>query len=219
MRGRSRLGIETLGRAEHCKLDNNCNPTSPQPSWPSARATFVDAFPSSNHRGAAVTKRLLCAAAAVVLAGALSNPAIAKVHHRHHHYRPTPHYREAMLPPPPPITTIHFHGGAVGFIVGVGGASGFIDFHGERYPIEVSGLKVGTIGVSSYEVDGRVFNLRHLSDIEGTYSAGEASATAGGGAGDIDMTNDRGVEIRASSTSAGLQLTLGGGGVTITLKH
>jgi hypothetical protein len=33
------------------------------------------------------------------------------------------------------------------------------------------------------------------------------------------MTNGNGVEIQAASTSAGLQLTLGGGGVTITLKH
>ena len=158
-------------------------------------------------------KILFRAAAAFVLAAALSTPALAAVHHHYHHRH---HF---LPPPPPPITTIHLHGGAVGFIVGVGGASGYVRFHGEDVPIEVSGLKVGTIGVSSYELDGRVFNLRHLSDIEGTYSAGEASATAGGGAGDIDMTNDRGVEIRASSTSAGLQLTLGGGGVTITLKH
>ena len=35
----------------------------------------------------------------------------------------------------------------------------------------------------------------------------------------LDLTNGKGVEIRASSTSSGLQLTLGAGGVTITLKH
>jgi outer membrane immunogenic protein len=148
-------------------------------------------------------KILLRAAAVVVLAATLSAPAIART--RHH--------------PPPPITTIHFHGGSVGFIVGIGGASGVVRFHGVNYPIDVSGLKVGTIGINSYDVDGKVFNLHRLADIEGTYAAGEASATAGGGAGNIDMTNGNGVEIRASSTSSGLQLTLGPGGVTITLKH
>jgi hypothetical protein len=142
-------------------------------------------------------------AAAVLLAGALSAPALARPHH----------------PAPPPVTTIHFHGGSVGFIVGVGGASGTVRYHGVNYPIEVSGLKVGTIGVNSYDVAGRVYNLRRLSDIEGTYAAGEASATAGPGGGGIDMTNGNNVEIRASSTSAGLQLTLGAGGVTIHLKH
>jgi hypothetical protein len=151
-------------------------------------------------------------AAAALLVGALSTPALAKPRHHHHHF--IAHY----IPPPPP-TTIHLHGGAVGFIVGVGGASGYIRFHGEDYPIEVSGLKVGTIGVSSYDLDGQVYNLHRLSDIEGDYSAGEASATAGAGGGGIDMTNGNGVEIHATSTSAGLQLTLGGGGVTITLKH
>lgn len=149
---------------------------------------------------------VLRAAIAVALVGALSGPAIA---------RPRPH----KAPPPPPPTTIHFHGGSVGFIVGVGGASGEVRFHGVNYPIDVSGLKVGTIGVNSYDVTGRVYNLRRLSDIEGSYAAGEASATVGGGAGGINMTNGKGVEIRATSTSSGLQLTLGPGGVTITLKH
>ena len=148
-------------------------------------------------------KIVLRAAAAVLLAGALSSPAMAKSHHA----------------PPPPVTTIHFHGGSVGFIVGVGGASGSVRFHGVNYPIEVSGLKVGTIGINSYDVDGRVYNLRRISDIEGTYASGEASATAGAGSGGIDMTNGNGVEIRATSVSQGLQLTLGPGGVTITLKH
>jgi outer membrane immunogenic protein len=148
-------------------------------------------------------KNIVRAAAAIALAGVLSTPAMARPHH----------------PPPPPVTTIHFHGGSVGFIVGVGGASGYVKFHGERYPIDVSGLKVGTIGVTSYDVDGRVYNLRRISDIEGGYASGEASATVGGGGGGLDMTNGNGVEIRATSTSSGLQLTLGPGGVTITLKH
>ena len=135
--------------------------------------------------------KILLHAAAVALAVALPASAIARPHHA-----------------PPPVTTIHFHGGAVGFIVGVGGGSGYVNFHGVRYPIEISGLKVGTIGVNSYDVDGRVYNLRRIEDIEGSYGAGEASATAGAGAGGLDMTNGKGVEIRAHSTSAGLQLTL-----------
>ena len=148
-------------------------------------------------------KILLRAVAAAALVGALSSPAMAKTHR----------------PAPPPVTTIHFHGGSVGFIVGVGGASGVVRYRGVNYPIEVGGLKIGTIGVNSYDVAGRVYNLRRLSDIEGSYAAAEASATAGAGAGGLDLTNGKGVEIRASSTSSGLQLTLGAGGMTITLKH
>jgi hypothetical protein len=168
----------------------------------------------------------LRAVAFAALACAIATPTFAATHHKvvHHvvrHGHHVYHGRVAYIPPPPPEPRayIHFHGGAVGFIVGVGGGDGYVSYHGERYPIEISGIKVGTIGVSSYEVDGEVFHLHHLEDIEGSYGAGEASATAGAGAGSLDMSNDRGVEIHASSTSAGLQLTLAPGGVTIHLKR
>jgi hypothetical protein len=142
-------------------------------------------------------KNLLRAAAAIGLAGALSTSAFAQ---------------------PEPDAVIHFHGGSVGFVVGVGGASGSVEFKGKKYPVSVNGLSVGTIGANSYDVEGKVYHLHNIADIEGTYAAAEAGATAGAGAGGIDMTNGNGVEIRATSTSAGLKLTLGAGGVTIKLK-
>ena len=144
-------------------------------------------------------KNLLRAAAAVVLAGAMSTAAFAQ---------------------PEPDATVHFHGGSVGFVVGVGGASGVVEYKGVKYPISVNGLSVGTIGANSYDVEGQVFHLHNIADIEGTYAAAEAGATAGaGGGGGIDMTNGAGVEIRATSTSSGLKLTLGASGVSIKLKH
>jgi hypothetical protein len=137
-------------------------------------------------------------AAAVVLAGALSSPAFAA---------------------PRPSAVIHFHGGSVGFIAGVSWGGGTVDYRGHHYEIQVNGLEVGTIGGSSYEASGEVFHLRRISDIEGTYAAVGASATAGPGAGGIDMSNGNGVEIRATSASSGLKLSAGVHGVTIKLKH
>ena len=168
----------------------------------------------------------LLLAAAVVMAGALATPTMAATHHvvHHHvvHHRVVHHhayvYGHADYAPPT-VGAIHLHGGSVGFIVGVGGADGYVDFRGARYPIEVSGLKVGTIGISSYDLNGEVLNIHHIEEIEGSYSAGEASATAIAGAGSIDMTNGNGVEIRANSSSGGLELTLAGGGVNIRLKR
>ena len=142
-------------------------------------------------------KTLFLGAVAVVLAGALVAPAFAQ----------------------DPDATIHIHGGSVGFIVGVGGAHGYVSFHGKRYPIDVSGLSVGTIGANSYDLDGDVLHVNDIADIEGTYAAAEAGATAGAGAGGVDMTNGKGVEIRAHATTAGLKLTLGASGVTIKLAH
>ena len=122
------------------------------------------------------------------------------------------------LAQPAPDATIKFHGGSVAFIAGVHWGSGDLYFHGKRIPLRVNGLSVGSIGASSYEVAGEVFHLHHAHDIEGTYGAASASATAGAGAGAIDLTNGNGVEIRAHSTSAGLQLTLAASGVDIRYK-
>jgi hypothetical protein len=142
-------------------------------------------------------KTLLRGAAAVVLAGAFFAPAVAQ----------------------DPDATIQVHGGSVGFVIGVGGAHGHVQFHGKRYPIDVSGFQVGTIGANSYDIDGDVYHLRNIDDVEGTYAAAEAAATAGAGGGGIDMTNGKGVEIRAHVATAGLKLTLGASGVTSKLAH
>jgi hypothetical protein len=114
--------------------------------------------------------------------------------------------------------TIHFSGGAVGFIVGTNWGSGTLSYQGKSYPLKVNGLGVGTIGGSSFSADGTVTGLTRAQDIEGTYGAVTASATVGGGSDEIDMKNDAGVEIHAHTTSKGVQLSLAPGGVKIKLK-
>ena len=117
-----------------------------------------------------------------------------------------------------PDATIKFHGGSVAFILGVHWGGGELYYHGRKIPLRVNGLQLGSIGGSSFEAEGEVYHLHRLRDIEGTYGAAAASATAGAGAGAIDMTNGNGVEIRAHSTSSGLQLTMAASGVDIRIK-
>ena len=138
------------------------------------------------------------AAMAVLLAGVTSVSAIAQ---------------------PGPDANISFHGGSVAFIGGVNWGSGRMHYQGRRYGLKVSGLSIGAIGATSYDAVGQIYNLRRPSDIEGAYAAVDASATAGLGAGEIDMKNDKGVEIRAHSTSEGLKLSLAGAGVEIRLQR
>ena len=134
------------------------------------------------------------AAAAVVLAGALAVPAMAQDAH------------------------ITFSGGSVAFIAGVHWGSGTLTFHHKTYQLKVSGLSVGAIGATHFDAEGEVYNLHKASDIEGTYGAATASATAGAGGGAIDMKNDKGVEIRAHASSSGLALQLSASGVVIKFK-
>ena len=138
------------------------------------------------------------AAAAVLLASVLAAPAMAEDAH------------------------ITFSGGSVAFIAGVHWGSGTLTYHHKgkvkSASLKVSGLSVGAIGATSFKAEGEVRNLKDYHDIEGTYAAVEAGATAGSGAGALDMKNDKGVEIIAHSTTSGLALQLAPSGVVIQLK-
>jgi len=117
-----------------------------------------------------------------------------------------------------PDATIYFSGGSAGFIVGANWGGGTLYYQGKKHPLKVRGLGIGSVGVSNFSATGEVYHLKQLKDIEGTYGAGSASATAVSGASVLDMTNGNGVEIKARSKTSGLQLTVAASGVTIKLK-
>ncbi len=117
-----------------------------------------------------------------------------------------------------PDATIHFGGGSVAFLASIHWGGGTLHYKGRHIPLRVTGIGIGAIGADKFNADGEVFNLRHARDIEGTYTALNASATAGGGEGVIDMRNEKGVEIHAHTTSAGLKLSLAPTGVVIHFK-
>jgi hypothetical protein len=105
-----------------------------------------------------------------------------------------------------------------GFIVGAGGGSGMLTFHGARYPLKVSGMSLGaTIGVSQADLVGRAYHLRTPGDIEGVYSAAGASVAVAGGAGAVNLVNGRGVVLRLVSRQVGFKLSLAVSGLTISL--
>ena len=47
-----------------------------------------------------------------------------------------------------------------GFIVGLGGGSGTLNFQGQNYRLGIGGINVGTIGASAVELVGTAENLR-----------------------------------------------------------
>jgi hypothetical protein len=121
-------------------------------------------------------------------------------------------------PDGPSDARLHLSGGSVAFLAGVSWGHGSLDFRGHSYRVKVRGLKVGSIGAASFNASGDVFHLRSLRDIDGTYGAADASATAGAGGGAITLHNDKGVVINMTSTNAGLQLTLAPAGVDLELE-
>jgi hypothetical protein len=114
--------------------------------------------------------------------------------------------------------SVRFKVASAGFIIGGGGGTGTLTFKGKSYPLQVSGLSAGTIGVSSAEFVGTARNLRSPQDIVGTYSAAGAGVTVAGGVSAVTLQNAKGVELQLRGRQAGFSATLGIGGVEIRMR-
>jgi hypothetical protein len=106
-----------------------------------------------------------------------------------------------------------------GFIIGVGGGRGVLNFRGHNYPFRVSGMSFGaTIGASTTDLVGRARNLHSPGDIAGTYSAIGAGGALAAGAGGVALQNQRGVVLELHGVKVGVELSAAVGGVTITME-
>jgi lipid-binding SYLF domain-containing protein len=106
-----------------------------------------------------------------------------------------------------------------GFIVGGSGGSGTLNFKGKQYPVDIGGVSLGaTIGVSKAELIGEVFNMKQPSDIEGTYTAGQASVAVAGGSKIAELKNSKGVVLKVKGKQIGLEFALDLSGMQISLK-
>jgi hypothetical protein len=114
--------------------------------------------------------------------------------------------------------TVRIKVAKAGFIVGVGGGSGVLNFRGRTYPLRVDGLSAGTIGVAQADMVGTARNLRQASDIVGTYSAAGAGIAVAGGGSAVQLQNANGVVLDLRGRQAGFQASLGLGGVTISMR-
>lgn len=113
---------------------------------------------------------------------------------------------------------VHFKVVKVGFIVGVGGGTGTLIYHGHRYRLSIGGIGVGTIGVAGAEFEGTAYNLRSPADIVGTYGAAGAGAAFIGGAKVARLQNEKGVVLEVHGVQTGFEVSLGLAGMTITMR-
>ena len=111
----------------------------------------------------------------------------------------------ATLPSQADTGAVRFRVGSAGFIIGVGGGSGTLTFHGKTYPLRIGGVSVGMIGVSSADLVGRARNLRRASDIAGTYTAVGAGLAIAGGAATARLQNANGVVLEVRGTKVGFR--------------
>ncbi len=116
-----------------------------------------------------------------------------------------------------PVGTIVIDETQIGFLVGGSAGGGVLTYGGKTHKFKIGGLSVGNIGVSKLKATGEVYNMTDISQFAGTYAKAEASATFGAGKGALRLENDKGVVLELKTTSGGVQLSAGGGGVKITM--
>src|SRR3954453_24066131 len=93
-----------------------------------------------------------------------------------------------------------------GLMVGAGGGSGVLTYRGRNYPFRVSGLSLGvTAGASVSRLEGWASGIREVSDFAGTYSSVGGGGAFVGGAGGVQLGNEKGVTIAFGGGRAGME--------------
>jgi hypothetical protein len=118
-----------------------------------------------------------------------------------------------------PDATLKLSGGSVAAGVGISWGGGTLTYKGKSYPVDVTGLSVGDVGVTKIEAAGSVYHLKSLADFDGNYTGVAAGATAAGGGGGVTMKNQNGVTVNLGATTQGVKITLAAGGVNMKVKQ
>ncbi|MFZ4790550.1 MAG: hypothetical protein ACOYMW_06625 [Candidatus Competibacteraceae bacterium] len=114
---------------------------------------------------------------------------------------------------------LQFSSTAFGLLFGYSQGQGSLEFKGKNYPFTISGVKAATVGVSKVDALGQVYRLREIADFPGTYVAIEGGFTLFQGGGSAMLRNEKGVTLYLQNVQYGLDLTLGGGGLSIALSE
>ncbi|MBV9786050.1 MAG: hypothetical protein JO264_19790 [Acidisphaera sp.] len=111
---------------------------------------------------------------------------------------------------------IHAHAAAVG--VGYTWGDGVLRYRGRSYHFTVKGVTVADVGYANITGRGRVYNLHHLHDFDGTYGAATGEATLVNGIGGQFLKNGNGVEIRVDEVTRGARLSGSADGIELRLR-
>jgi hypothetical protein len=103
-----------------------------------------------------------------------------------------------------------------GSTVGQGGGTGTLTYYGKTYRLSVG--RIGLLGVASVQLVGSASNLRHASEIAGTYVVTSAGPTFIAGGQVATLENQKGVTLTLRVTEVGSQISLGLGGMIIALQ-
>jgi hypothetical protein len=96
-------------------------------------------------------------------------------------------------------------------------AKGVLTYEGKDYAFKIEGLSAGDMGTAKAEAVGKVYNLKKMSDFNGTYT----DVAAGGkvGEGTVTVKNQNGVVVEITPITEGSKyIKLGAEGAKVTLE-
>ncbi len=127
--------------------------------------------------------------------------------------------KEAAQAEPEPVAKIKLKQWKVGFILGGGGGKGKLLYEGEEHRLSINGLRVGAvIGVARTDLEGDVYHMTKLEDIEGIYHAAEAAIAVTGGGKVWALKNSKGVVLKLEGKQLGIELAVDYGGMSVKLR-
>ena len=119
----------------------------------------------------------------------------------------------------PPDARLHFSGTSVGLLLGYSQGQGSLNFQGREYPFTVSGFKVATLGITRVDALGQAYRLREVADFAGRYVIADGGFTLVQGGGGTVLRNEHGVTLYLQNVQQGVDLSLGGGSLSIVLSE
>ncbi len=125
--------------------------------------------------------------------------------------------KDAPISTPSGTVKISTRSIAVG--IGINWGAGTLTYKEKDYLFTVKGLSVMDLGASQATAKGEVYHLAVVSDFAGKYAALEGGFALGKGESDITMKNTKGVVMNLTAATEGVQLTLGGKGLSIEFQE
>jgi len=114
--------------------------------------------------------------------------------------------------------SVRLHIVKAGIIIGVGGGDGVLIYRGRRYPLAISGVGLGSLGIATVDLRGVARNMRGPASIAGTYGGTGAGATFVAGGSAATLQNSNGVILQLQGVQTGFQVSLGLAGMTIAVR-
>jgi hypothetical protein len=104
-------------------------------------------------------------------------------------------------------------------ILGGEKGTGILRFQGKEYPFKVGGITVGGVGYTELKATGNVYKLEDVSQFPGIFSQFTAGVTVGKGMGGITLINENDVRMDLKTSSEGVALDIGAGGMKVTMEE